>query len=301
LRKGLDILLFGSRKLPLAFSPPLTDGSHEAISDILPLQSGHQLEYGWRRKIDWDNSGRTRRGYKNYVLFQYTLKGGVNFRFEGRETMVHAGQALFLPLPHESRYWLPEDGEWEWLWVAFTGDTALKISREIVSHAGPVLDIGRSESPIRLLQQIFAEACDGESPSPFHTSALLYRFLMELSRMFLDRQPAYPPAVSRALAEFRQRPEDPDWNLDTLAQAAGLSKYHFARLFRQTVGLTPGNYLTESRMKRAMELLSFTQLPIKQIAALSGFRGHTYFCAAFKKHYGYSPGACRYTTNISSK
>ncbi|HEX4016196.1 MAG TPA: AraC family transcriptional regulator [Frankiaceae bacterium] len=48
--------------------------------------------------------------------------------------------------------------------------------------------------------------------------------------------------------------------LDLLAETAGMSKYHFLRLFRATYGMTPGQYLSQRRLERSQELLRNTNL-----------------------------------------
>ena len=51
-------------------------------------------------------------------------------------------------------------------------------------------------------------------------------------------------------------------DLDGLAAAAGLSKYHFLRLFKATYGLTPAEYVSQRRIERAQDLLRATNLTL---------------------------------------
>lgn len=62
-----------------------------------------------------------------------------------------------------------------------------------------------------------------------------------------------------------------DLALDELARIAHLSKYHFIKLFEAVHGRTPHAFLQRKRASVAVRLLATTQLPLMQIAALSGF------------------------------
>ena len=74
---------------------------------------------------------------------------------------------------------------------------------------------------------------------------------------------------------------------------AGFSKYHFSRLFKKYVGMSPYTYLLRFRLRRAVEQISSTNKPVKQVAFMVGFNDYPYFCNMFKKHTGFTPAAVR--------
>jgi AraC family transcriptional regulator len=61
-------------------------------------------------------------------------------------------------------------------------------------------------------------------------------------------------------------------DLGSVAQAAGLSAFHFARLFKEATGETPFRFVTHRRMQLAKGLLRKTLLPISEIAERVGYR-----------------------------
>jgi AraC family transcriptional regulator len=77
--------------------------------------------------------------------------------------------------------------------------------------------------------------------------------------------------------------------LDQLATEAGISKYHFTRMFRDKVGQTPYRFLTETRLAAARKLLVTTNLRIGEIAMACGFTAASHFTTAFAARYGSSP------------
>lgn len=68
-----------------------------------------------------------------------------------------------------------------------------------------------------------------------------------------------------------------------------ISTRHLGRLFMKYYGTTPGDYLTEIRLKHAFSLLAHRQLKIGDISALCGFSDPSYFARLFKKAYGTTP------------
>jgi AraC-like DNA-binding protein len=78
-------------------------------------------------------------------------------------------------------------------------------------------------------------------------------------------------------------------DLDAMARAAGFSRYHFARGFKEAYGETPGQYLTRRRVERAQELLRFANLTVTEICHLVGFSSLGSFSARFSELVGASP------------
>lgn len=80
-------------------------------------------------------------------------------------------------------------------------------------------------------------------------------------------------------------------DLDVLAAAAGVSKYHFLRCFAAVYGKTPARYLTERRIERAQDLLRATNLTVTEICMLVGFASLGSFSARFTDLVGMTPSA----------
>jgi AraC-like DNA-binding protein len=78
-----------------------------------------------------------------------------------------------------------------------------------------------------------------------------------------------------------------------LADACHLSSDHFIRRFREAVGQTPGQYLTERRIAAASQQLLFTDHSIDQIAEACGFANRFYFSRVFSRHMNTPPAAYR--------
>jgi AraC-like DNA-binding protein len=82
-------------------------------------------------------------------------------------------------------------------------------------------------------------------------------------------------------------------DLSTLATVAGLSMHHFARQFKQSVGVTPHHYLTQKRLELAQALLTNTELPLSEIAYVAGFSDQSHLARHFRHALGTTPRAFR--------
>ncbi|KRF22622.1 MULTISPECIES: helix-turn-helix domain-containing protein [unclassified Phycicoccus] len=78
-------------------------------------------------------------------------------------------------------------------------------------------------------------------------------------------------------------------DVDSLAAVAGLSKYHFLRLFKATYGVTPGEYLSQRRIERAQDLLRATNLTVTEVCHAVGFTSLGSFSSRFRAVVGESP------------
>lgn len=78
-------------------------------------------------------------------------------------------------------------------------------------------------------------------------------------------------------------------DLDRLAAVAGISKYHFQRLFTATYGLSPAAHLSRRRVERAQDLLRATNLTVTEVCHAVGFTSLGSFSSRFRGLVGETP------------
>lgn len=83
------------------------------------------------------------------------------------------------------------------------------------------------------------------------------------------------------------------WPVERYAEMLGLSLRKFNYLFKSRYGISPKQWLRETRLNRASYLLGATLMPVADIASLCGFSNHAYFSEAFRKHYACTPSQWR--------
>ncbi len=134
-------------------------------------------------------------------------------------------------------------------------------------------------------------------PSRLLAQAAGCEILAELCR--LSGAPLAPargglaPWAERRCLELMQARLSEDISLDELAAEAQLSPFHFARMFKQSLGVPPRVYLTRLRVEKACQLLEQTNLPITEIALEVGYSSNQVLARIFLKHMRLSPSDYR--------
>lgn len=86
---------------------------------------------------------------------------------------------------------------------------------------------------------------------------------------------------------------DQDIKLTDLAQLLGMSQSHFSHLFKQSMGISPHQYLLQQRVERAKQLLKQTERSVMEIALACGFDSHSHLSKQFRQSTGMTPKAYR--------
>lgn len=161
---------------------------------------------------------------------------------------------------------------------------------------------GTFASPaIRAALQHLWGLCDEEgAPSRLLARAAGCEILAELCRLsgtsFALAKGGLAPWAKRRCLELMRARLSEDICLDELAAEARLSPFHFARMFKQSVGVPPRVYLTQLRVEKACELLEWTDLPVTQIALEVGYSSNQVLARVFVKHRRMSPTDYRRAT-----
>ncbi|ASZ07508.1 AraC family transcriptional regulator [Enterococcus thailandicus] len=77
--------------------------------------------------------------------------------------------------------------------------------------------------------------------------------------------------------------------LEQLADTLYVSPTYLSKVFKESTGMSPINYLIQVRLKHAKELLANEQLTIREISQAVGYQDAYHFSKLFKKYYGVSP------------
>lgn len=275
----------------------------EVIFSVFPSENFIDLglyQYGWEQCDPSHSFGPAAR---NHYLFHLCLSGtgklyAEHTKGESTEYQIKSGQG-FLQFPHQvCTYIADHDLPWEYVWLEFDGLRA----KEAVELAGlspgqPVYrarykDIGETMKAEMLYIVNHADA------SPFHLIGHLYLFIDSLVRSSTSVQLGKGSSlrdfyIKESLSFIEQNFQN-DISVEDISAACGLNRSYFGKIFRETMGKSPQEFLISYRMTKATELLKLTELSIADIGNVVGYPNQLHFSRAFKNVYGVSPRQWRY-------
>ncbi len=130
-------------------------------------------------------------------------------------------------------------------------------------------DLACEDLALRLIERVIA-ALAGDRRLPAAPTEREARRVVEAVR-FVEAEPARPI------------------NLGRMAAVAGMSKYHFLRVFRRLTGMTPHQYLISARLRRAALALASSREPVIAVALDAGFGDLSTFNKTFRAAFGLTP------------
>jgi AraC-like DNA-binding protein len=156
----------------------------------------------------------------------------------------------------------------------------------------PLKDMPTLSNTLALL---FTEAEQEHSGRQVAIDRLFEYLIIQLIRFILDNNQTNiglfaglgDKRISKAITAMHNYPSR-NWSLESLASQAGMSRARFAVHFRETVGTTPVEFLTQWRIGLAQILLKKGK-PIGFVANEVGYSNASVFTRVFKVHTGYSP------------
>jgi AraC family transcriptional regulator len=107
------------------------------------------------------------------------------------------------------------------------------------------------------------------------------------------RRGALAPWQARRVVDHIQANLDQDLSLASLSQHVCLSKFHFCRAFRASVGLSPHRYLLQRRLEQAQLLLQSTRRSVTDIALSVGYSDSSHLSRLLRREFGMTPQQCR--------
>ncbi|MEW5686538.1 MAG: AraC family transcriptional regulator [Pseudomonadota bacterium] len=253
---------------------------HGALHDYLDGMEGHVIitYYGQPQEIVWKVEGRR--------LASTTRSGSITI----------------IPEAH--------DGRWDiagpiGVSHVFLSNARLQACAEQIAGGRPIELLARVgfDDPMasRVMEMLGREPMNADPSSRLFAEQAVDLLCTQLVRGHSSFAALQPPAPRRGLAEWQVRKVaaymrenlDQPIGLDTLADLAGLSRFHFCTAFRFATGKTPHEYLVDLRMERARQLLCLPGMPITEIGLAVGYGTPSAFAASFRKATGVTPSAFR--------
>ena len=222
-------------------------------------------------------------------------KGQGVVEFKSTRTKVGAGSLIVLQPGCWHRYRPDPKTGWTTFWIGFGGELADRL----IGNAGFLKDgeirFFENDSPIfQLFASTVTDLASDSEKTPFSAAAIIPMLVATLLEAPTDATAANKPTspILKAQMYIAEHPSEAI-NFDALATEVGLSYRSFRYLFTKESGLSPLQYQLERRLVRAKNLLTSSDMPVKDIAETLGFNSTWYFAHFFQKHMNCSPASYR--------
>ena len=175
----------------------------------------------------------------------------------------------------------------------------VKVREAGAQKSGPGRSEGFTAEAGKALMELGKSMFNDGHPNVFLEETFHLNLGLALLTGFALRGHARAPVMSagdQALAraeQFISKQSGECLSLSDMSVAAGVSRQHLLKLFRNHYGTSPTRYLYERRLGVAADQLMHTGLSIKEIAEKSGFANEFHFSRKFKQAYGESPRSWR--------
>jgi AraC family transcriptional regulator of arabinose operon len=177
---------------------------------------------------------------------------------------------------------------WEYSWVEFNGTGVSKfLSSTAFSKNSPVIYKNfASEKPILKL-------IETDSLNPYALYGALMEFLASFALSAPKPDSTADEYVKYALNYIHTLHFNNNMTINEISDYVGINRSYFCRIFKEKMGVSPKQYMTEFKMKTAKHLLEETNLTIGEISRSAGYEDPLYFSTTFKSFYGHSPSEHR--------
>lgn len=225
-------------------------------------------------------------------LAWFVTKGQIHCEYQGVTYRAKAGECLLCSAGH-AHYLELRSKRAAGLWFHLRAQARWE---HLLTQPQTVRTCAQIPTLQLLVSQLLAES---NSPAPLAESMALH--YAELIAMILLRELSHSSdnhqvaQIERLRLLWKLVEQDPaeKWHTDKLAAEAGVSSSYFYKITERHYGTSPMQMVSRLRMRKAMALLTHTDLTIENIAVQVGYQTAYAFSNAFVRHQGTRPGAYR--------
>ncbi len=208
------------------------------------------------------------------------------------------------PAPYEMRWQAEGEEPFQVMHLYLSLPLFEKVAREVLGKAGGNVTLrdvsgGRDATLSHILSLLHQELLVEGEGSQLFVEGLAQSLAVHLVRRYSEsgadtpKQNALPGSkLRRAIAFMREHLDEP-FDLARLARSVGMSKFHFSRLFKKSIGVSPSRHFIRQRVTKAQRLLQETDISVIEIGLTVGYSSPSHFAQIFRRETGISPSDYR--------
>ena len=215
----------------------------------------------------------------------WIAEGCCTFEIGNESYVVQENESIYR-LPGEKRIKCSAPGRRTVVyWAAFDGNDAADF---LLSYGYPRGPLKSGKCPVHLFEEI-QHSLETLLPSDLRRLIALYTELIGMMGEEHDPLSRKGLLFRDCLSLIQNRYQDPDLNVNTLAEELKVHRTTLDRLFLREIGIPPNRYLLKIRLHHALSLLCCTKDSIAEIASKTGFSRPNYFDRVFRETMGFRP------------
>jgi len=261
---------------------PLSQQLYPHGMGFYPHAAGHRMH---RRPAEHEDD-----------LLMFCARGRGTLEAFGTREEVKPGSLILLPKGVEHAYLADEHDPWTLYWVHFAGSLADAFVQQLdFPPATAQIRLGMHPRILADFNSLLEVRQTGyQLPSLLHAANQLRQLLSYLALLTSrsTRQGEHPLDLDK-IHGLMQEHLHQELDLNTLAFAAGLSKFHFSKKYKLLTGHSPIQHFIHLKMEQACYLLDISEQPVGVISRQLGYDDSHYFSRLFKKVIGVSPSEYR--------
>ena len=229
--------------------------------------------------------GSVEKRRETYHIF-FILSGQLHVEYRGHAFVASSGSVVVLDCRQPHRYYCTS--RVNFVWLDIVGAATAAYFKLLTGRGVPLFHLSGFN---RIVNRILLIAHETETQNTDeHINSSFWHELFALLAGVADRQNEDSSARVIAYAvRYIQQNFAKKITLGELADACGVSVYHFIRLFKRSQNCTPHEYIIGVRLRQGVHLLLTTTLPVSEIAVMVGFHSASHFSSCFKANYGMTP------------
>lgn len=229
---------------------------------------------------------------KEYQLVYITEGEGVLETRHGGLFSIRRGM-MFVLFPGEWHTYYPNyKTGWNQYWIGFHGpDIESWMTSEYCSKESPVFKVGINDEIVALFRKAIEVANEERSLYQRVLGGLvdyLVGLMCSIDKNISVKSDDFSSKIEYACVLMRELIDQPV-SMQEIARKSGMGYSLFRKLFKERVHYAPAQYFQSLKIQKAIELLTTTAIPIKEVAYRLNFETPAYFSAQFKKQTGKSP------------
>ncbi len=235
-----------------------------------------------------------RTNLKSYQ-FIYTLQGEGQLEYCNKKFTILPGQLFLLDCTINHRYFTEKGNTWDFIWIHFWGNQAKFYFKELMRSGYQVFNVLNQfqvESTMRRVLALNQKKLLGYDVMSSHlidsllTECMLYQLAVDQPSLTM------PKDIEDVIKDIEDNYKE-NLSLDILAHRHGISKFYLAHKFKANTRTTVNEFLINTRLTNAKQLLRDSELTITQITYEIGMNNVTHFINLFKSREGMTPLAYR--------